>query len=62
MASTEPEGKSSLTVRLELEERAFVTRGAKQEYITVTAWLRRLIRREMASEAANKPPRKPRAR
>ena len=50
--------KISMTVRLEAEEHAFVTRGAKQEYITVTAWLRRLIRREMASEAANKPPRK----
>ena len=48
----------SMTVRLEAEEHAFVTRGAKQEYITVTAWLRRLIRREMATEAANKPPRK----
>ena len=50
--------KVSMTVRLEAEEHAFVARGAKQEYITVTAWLRRLIRREMASDAANKPPRK----
>ena len=58
MASREPEGKSSLTVRLEVEERAFVERAAKAEYITVTAWLRRLIRREMAADAANKPPRK----
>ena len=48
----------SMTVRLEAEEHVFVTRGAKQEYITVTAWIRRLIRREMATEAANKPPRK----
>ena len=54
--------KISMTVRLEAEEHAFITRTAKAEYITVTAWLRRLIRREMASEAASRPPRKPRVR
>ena len=52
------EAEKTLTMRLDAEERGFVEQKAEDEGRSMASWIRRLIRREMASEAANKPPRK----